>query len=131
MHTQSTNLIMNDTDTTATTCANCGKGVKRALVTSEHVRHVIWSNIAIEIAKLHIVPYTKRHARNEQLIYMMKHCSKILRLVKIDQFASLPCQCDWVQAFLLSNHVVGKLYAMVVLLRCMVWMRKHVREVEK
>ena len=38
--------------------------VKRALVTSKHVRHVRWSNIAIEIAKLHIVPNTKKLFRH-------------------------------------------------------------------
>jgi len=64
---------------------------KRAVVISKNVQRVSKSSIAIEIAKLHIVPYTKRHARNVLLSYMMKLYSKSIRLVKIVQFAFYPC----------------------------------------
>ena len=93
---------------------------------SKHVLHVIWSSIAIEIAKLHIVPYTKRHARNVLPNYMMRFCSKSLHLVKIVQFAFFPCH--YMKARKLSTHAVVKPSAVVVFMR---WKKKHLGEVEK
>ena len=98
---------------TITTCGNCSKG-EGALVISKHVRHVIWSSIAIEIAKLHIVPYTKRYARNVLLSYTMKLYSKSIRLVKIVQFAINLYHRARINVLL--NHVVVNVSAMVVLL---------------
>ena len=66
---------------TIVTCANCDKGEE-----SSGVRHVIWSSIATESVKLHIVPYTK----GMQDKRAAEFCSKSINLLKVVQSAFFP-----------------------------------------
>jgi hypothetical protein len=78
---------------------------------------------------LHIVPYTRRHARNVLLSYMMKLYSGIIKLQTIVQSVFSPCHSilDEMQHLKRpSNHVVVKSSAVVVFMRCA---KKIVREV--
>ena len=74
---------------------------------------------------MHIVPYTKKYARNVLQNCMMKLYSKSILLRMIVQFASFPFH--WIQAKQLSKHVVVNLSAGVVFLP---WRKKDVGEGE-
>ena len=99
-----TTNLMNNADT-ITNCANCGKGEESTgdLKSCAACKSVKYCN---RECQLHIVPYTKRHARNVLQNYMMKLYSKIIHLGKIVQYAFN--HCHWMKAKRLSNHAVGK-----------------------
>ena len=103
----------NNNNTSITICANCGKGEESSgdLKACTACKLVKYCNRECQIAHRPL-PYTKRHARNVLLSYMMKLCSKSLRLVKNVQYALFPCH--WIPVKAPFNHAVVNLSAMVV-----------------
>ena len=67
-----------------TLCANCGKEGGESMNTCNNCDLV---NIVMWRVKRNIDQGTKRSVRNEQLNYMMRNCSKILRHRKSAQYA--------------------------------------------